>query len=64
MISKSPDRRNRQRQNYIDRCLRDGKDPTSHIEFLESVQTFSMMVLKYQQMKLTGQEACMQKTFI
>lgn len=36
MISKSPNRRERQRQNHIDRCLKDGKDPTSHIEFLDN----------------------------
>ena len=35
-LSKSPDRRERQKQNHIDRCLKDGKDPTSHLEFLDN----------------------------
>lgn len=33
-LSKSPHRRERQQQNYIDRCLIDGKDPSAYVNFL------------------------------
>lgn len=36
MISKSPARRARQRKNYIDRCLKNGKDPTDYVDFLDN----------------------------
>lgn len=35
-LSKSQERRQKQKQNYIDRCLKDGLDPTSHLEFLDN----------------------------
>lgn len=41
MISKSPERRTKQKQNHIDRCLEKGSDPSAYVDFLDNWETMT-----------------------
>lgn len=41
-LSKSPERLLRQKQNYIDRCLKKGIDPADYIKFLDNWEQTTM----------------------
>lgn len=41
-LRKSPDRRERQKQSHIDRCLKDGRDPSVYVDFLDQWEKKTM----------------------